>query len=93
VNTSYAVPDEKLGIESVRERLYRGLPRTMDEVNEALDIFKKQKENIYTLIEKFDLLTSNSKKDIISYLDEFYDQISKPQKVKEIFIQNAVTGQ
>jgi hypothetical protein len=93
VNTPYAIPDEKLGIENVRQRLYRGLPRTMEELNEVLDIYKKQKENIYSLIEKFDLLNTKSKKEIISYLDDFYDQINKPQKVKEIFIQNAVTGQ
>ncbi len=93
VNTTYAIPDEKLGIENVRQRLYRGLPRTMEELDEALDIFKKQKDNIFSLIENFDLLTSKSKKEIISYLDDFYDQINKPQKVKEIFIQNAVSDQ
>ncbi len=93
VNTTYAIPDEKLGIENVRQRLYRGLPRTMEELNEALDIFKKQKDSIYSLIENFDLLTPKSKKEMISYLDDFYDQINKPQKVKEIFIQNAVSDQ
>lgn len=91
VNTNYAVPDEKLGIENVRQRLYRGLPRTMEELNEVLDVFKKQKENIYALIEKFDLLTPKSKKEIIDYLDDFYVQINKPEMVKTIFIQNAVT--
>ena len=93
VNTNYAVPDEKLGIENVRQRLYRGLPRSMEELDEALDIFKKQKDNIYSLIENFGLLTSKSKKEMISYLDDFYDQINKPQKIKEIFIQNAVSNQ
>ena len=93
VNTSYAIPDEKLGIENVRQRLYRGLPRTMEELNDVLDTFKKQKENIYTLISKFDLLTANSKKEIVSYLDDFYSQINKPEMVKSIFIQNAITNE
>ncbi|HEX3385475.1 MAG TPA: hypothetical protein VHS53_09820, partial [Mucilaginibacter sp.] len=31
VNTSYSAPDERLGISTVRERIYRGFPRTMDE--------------------------------------------------------------
>jgi hypothetical protein len=93
VNTPYAIPDEKLGIENVRQRVYRGLPRSMEELDEAFNIFKKQKDNIYGLIENFNLLTSKNKKDIISYLDDFYAQVNSPQKVKEIFIQNAISDQ
>lgn len=89
VNTEYAVPDEKLELENVRQRLYRGFPRTLLEVNEALDIFKEKKEKIYALINNFDLLTSNSKKEMIYYLDGFYDSIKKTEDVKSTFIDNA----
>lgn len=91
VNTDYSVPDEKLNITSVRQRLYRGFPRSIEEVNEVLNIFKKQKSNIYSLINNFDLLTSKSKKDIINYLDDFYRQINDPREVNNIFIKNART--
>lgn len=91
VNTDYAVPDERLPIQSVRERFYQGFPRTMEELNPVLDIFKQQKENIYALINNFSLLTSRSKKDMIGYLDDFYYQVGKPDIVKHIFIQNART--
>lgn len=89
VNTEYAVPDEKLGTENVRQRVYRGFPRTMNELNEALDIFKHQKEKIYSLIKHFDLLTKNSKEEMIDYLDEFYKLINSPKDVKYNFIDNA----
>ena len=89
VNTEYAVPDEKLELENVRQRLYRGFPRTLLEVNEALDIFKEKKEKIYALINNFDLLTTSSKKEMIYYLDSFYDSIKKTGDVKSIFIDNA----
>ncbi len=46
VNTDYSVPDERLHITSVTERLYRGFPRSIEEINDVLDIFKKQKNNI-----------------------------------------------
>jgi hypothetical protein len=91
VNTEYAVPDERLGIENVQERLYRGYPRTMEELNEALDIFKQQKENIYNTIKNFDLLTPSSKKDLTLYLDAFYVTIKDPGSVKSVFIDNART--
>ena len=91
VNTEYAIPDEKLPIQTVRERLYRGFPRTMEELNDILAIFKNRKTAIYDLINGFDLLTSKNKKDMINYLDDFFTIINKPEQVKDIFIRNART--
>jgi hypothetical protein len=89
VSTNYAAPDEKLGIETVQQRLYRGYPRTMDELNDALDVFKKQKGNIYALINNFSLLTASSKKEMTNYLDDFFSIINDPRSVKDVFIDNA----
>ncbi len=89
VNAEYAVPDQWLNIENVQQRVYRGFPRTMDELNAALTIFKQQKENIYALINNFNLLTSSGKKEMISYLEEFYQIIGNPNLVKSKFIDNA----
>jgi len=91
VNTSYSAPDERLNIESVRERLYRGFPRTMEELNIVLDVFKKQKDNIYASINNFNLLTPVTKQEMTKYLDEFYQTINNPARVKEVFITNART--
>ena len=91
VNAEYAIPDERLEIESVRQRLYRGLPRSMDELDESLTVFKQQKPKIYDLINGFDLLTLKSKKEMTDYLDEFYEVISEPRQVKSIFIDHAMT--
>ncbi len=92
VNTDYSTPDPKLNIANVRERLYRGFARTMGELNDVLDIFKKQKDSIYNLIDNFSLLSSKSKKDLTSYLDEFFDMINNPYEVNEVFIKNARTN-
>ena len=90
VNADYAVPSERLDIENVRQRLYRGYPRTLDEVNDALSIFKQQKENIYLLINKFELLTPKNRQEIIDYLDDFYKTISNENQVKYTFIDQAL---
>jgi hypothetical protein len=92
VNTSYSTPDEKMGIESVRQRVYRGFPRTMDELNDVLDVFKKQKANIYATINNFSLFTTSSKKEMTGYLDDFYKTINDPSNVKSIFITYARTN-
>jgi len=40
VNASYAVPNELLGTEKVTERVYRGFPRKMEELQATFNIFK-----------------------------------------------------
>ena len=91
VNTDYSAPDERMGIESVRERKYRGFPRTMEELNQVLDVFKKQKDAIYAIVNNFNLLTKASKEDITGYLDEFYKTINDKKEVESVFITNART--
>ena len=91
VNSDYAVPDPMFHTTSVRERVYRGFPKSIEEINSVLDIFKKQKDSIYNLVKNFDLLTSKSKKEMTGYLDEFFEMINKPNQVKKVFIENART--
>jgi len=89
VNTDYAIPDERLDIENVRQRLYRGFPESADVIKEVVDVFKKQKDNIYSLINNANLLTSTSKKEVTRYLDDFFKTINDPREVKSVFIDNA----
>jgi hypothetical protein len=89
VNTYYSIPDEKLEIESVTQRVYRGFPRTMPELQQALDTFRVQKKNIYNLINNFNYLTPRSKREMIAFLDGFYEIIDNPRMVKASFIDKA----
>ena len=89
VNTNYAIPNEELPIKSVTERLYRGFPRTMEELNEALAVFNKQKDSVFSLINHFNLLSKNNKERMIDYLEQFYSIIKDPRDVKYTFISEA----
>jgi hypothetical protein len=89
VATDYSIPDEKLNIENVKQRVYRGYPRTLAEINEVLDVFKQKKDNIYNIINSFDLLNKSSKKEMTGYLDEFYSTISNPKEIISVFIDEA----
>ncbi|MFI5153639.1 MAG: hypothetical protein ACHQET_09920 [Chitinophagales bacterium] len=89
VNTDYAIPDPKLEIESVTQRLYRGFPRTVQELTDAFKVFIDQKNNIYNLIKNFEPLSVHNKKDMVDYLDEFYRTINDKVLVKDTFIDNA----
>jgi len=89
VDAHYATPNQDLPISSVRERLYRGFPRTMEEIQRTLNIFREKREAIKNLILNFELLNLRYRKEMISYLDEFYKTIEITSLVKRIFIDDA----
>jgi hypothetical protein len=91
VNASYALPPEELGIKSVTERVYRGFPRSMEELEEAIAVFKDRKEKIWSLINNCEWLNNRYKKEVINYIDEFYKIIENKNAVKNTFITNART--
>ena len=89
VDAHYAIPSHELPITSVRERLYRGFPRTMEEIQRTLDIFREKREAINKLVMDFELLNVRQRKDMINYLDEFYEIIKSTSLVKRTFIDDA----
>lgn len=90
VNADYAIPSPDLPeIETVRQRLYRGFPRSMGELQAVFAVYNEQKDKIYDLINKFDLLTQSNRKDMIGYLDDFYKTINNPNEIQKVFIDNA----
>jgi hypothetical protein len=61
----------------------------MPELQSVLDTFRKQKKNIYDLINNFNYLTQRSKKEMINFLSDFFDMIENPKLVKSAFIDKA----
>jgi hypothetical protein len=91
VNAGYALPNELLGTETVTERVYRGFPRTMEELQSAFEVYRNKKEAITSMVTNFSLLKERTRKEIVSYLEEFYKTINDRKKVQTIFIDNART--
>jgi hypothetical protein len=79
VNTGYAVPDENLGIESVRTRVYRGYCLPSEEHYQKLfNMFLEKKRGMFALVEDFELLDKKSKRESLEYLEAFYHIIETP---------------
>lgn len=81
VNADYAVPFETLPIKTVRERLYLGTCRSREEFRNALREFSEKKEEFYRTVNDFPYLSARSKKDIIKYLDGFYNLFDKRETI------------
>ena len=88
VNAHYAIPAKGLPIPSVRDRLYRGPCKTEAEVNEALRVFREKQAELLALPATLTQygLNDGPRKDAEKYLNEFFEIISKPERVKKTFV-------
>jgi hypothetical protein len=74
VNAYYAVPGENLGIKSVRERYYLGPCREDEAFITATEHILQYKEDIFSLVNDFTQLDQKYKKEVLSYLEEYFAQ-------------------
>ena len=80
VNAHYAIPNALLGIETVRTRIYRGYCLSSEEEYQVFfNEFIKVKEEMYALVQNFNLLEEKHRSEMISYLDSFYEIIEDPR--------------
>jgi hypothetical protein len=87
VDTPYANPDPKLGIGTVRDRLYRGPCRSEAEFERILERFRAKKAEVLALYDAVPDLNAGYRKQARSYLEEFYSATEK-QRVKKTLVDN-----
>jgi hypothetical protein len=88
VDAPYAIPQAGLGITSVRERVYLGLCSSEAELIRILKEFADKKDQMYREIMEFPLLGERQKKNMISYLDEFFDGFDKHNTIIQTLLLN-----
>jgi hypothetical protein len=79
VNAEYAAPFEGLPIKSVQDRLYLGICRSEQSFRIDLKEFSDRKDEFYRIINEFPYLGAKSKKQMIMYLDGFFNGFDKRQ--------------
>lgn len=93
VNADYALPPElfveRFGVQRVTERVYRGFPRTMAELQIAINLFNVHKNAFVSLINNCEPMASRTKSNAIDFINEFYKIINDNRKVQNYFINNA----
>ena len=86
VNAPYAVPAKGLPILKVRERLYRGPCKTEAELEQALAPFREKKSELLALPVSIPGLDDGQRKNAEKYLNEFFELIGRPDRVKRTFV-------
>jgi hypothetical protein len=77
VNAEYAVPYQELPIKKVQDRLYLAVCRDESTFKNALNEFSEKKDDLYNVVNNFPYLDARSKKEMIFYLDDFFNGINK----------------
>jgi hypothetical protein len=85
VNAHYAIPAEGLGIENVTQRRFLGICRPEETYARELKEFSDKKTEFYKVINEFTYLSDKDKKEMISYLDEFYRNLDKISGILNVF--------
>jgi len=88
VNAHYATPSKELGLVSVQDRMYRGPCKTEAEVNQALQPFREKQAELLAMPASLVPLglDEGARKYTEKYLNEFFEIIGNPNKLKKAFV-------
>ena len=90
VDAPYANPNPMFGLRTVRQRIYRGRCVNNSYVDASVQRFKDEQVAIYSLVEEQQGLTDKARKNLISYVDKFYEFIADPDKVEKTLLKRCV---
>lgn len=86
VDASYAGPAPELGINSDRDRLYRGYCETdMKNFAETFKLYNQLKDSIYNLFKNCPMLSKQYVKFVYRFFDDFYKTINSPKNIEAEF--------
>jgi len=91
VNPYYALPVEETGLKTIRERLFTGMCRTREDFKKEIMNIARRKAELLRVINDFQYLSPRSKKDLTSYLEEFFtltESKSGMENLVEILMQS-----
>ena len=86
VNAGYAVPARGLPIASVRDRLYRGPCRTLEQWAPYFEKMRTAKPDLLAIYDTLPGLKPEYRRDAKAYLEEFFRTIDSPALAKRAFI-------
>ena len=90
VNTPYAEPDEGLGIDNVRQRLYQGFCENNRYVEASVAEFLQARDTLYALVADLQQLEPTVRERLATYTDEFYETIGDSQSVEREILDRCI---
>lgn len=88
VSATYAAHHESLDLSAIAIRYYQGWCMSADDVHDALQSFRLQKDNILAIPSRIQGLNERSIKHTTEYLQDFFDIIENPKKLENQIIRH-----
>jgi hypothetical protein len=88
VSTKYSIPDPRLGIRSVKERLYRGPCKEPEELAAFFGPYRQNKDAILKLYADQAGLDGRYRADATKWLTEWFKLLESPRDAKWMFKEN-----
>jgi hypothetical protein len=86
VNPPYAIPDRRLGIRSVADRLYRGPCLPADQMDKAATAFRDKRAEMLAALDGLKEIDQRVRADAKDYLESFFRAIAAPNSVKKSLV-------
>src|SRR5919197_800015 len=82
VNPPYAIPDRRLGIRSVQDRLYRGPCRSPEELDKVAAAFRAKRSEMLAAVDAATDIDGAGRTAVKDYLESFFRAIAQPSAIK-----------
>jgi hypothetical protein len=92
VSTRYSIPDPRLGIRSVKERLYRGPCKEPAELATFFGVYREKKDAILKLYDDQPGLDTRYRNDAKNWLNQWFKLLDNPRDAKWMFKENCVVA-
>lgn len=92
INARYATPDPSLNLQTVRQRLFRGLCSDPAEYAKVFALFNAKKSEIYALYSDSvgKLMDHGSVRSTLGYFDEFYETINDRRSARDRIVESCL---
>jgi hypothetical protein len=93
VNPSYATVNTSLGINSVKDRIYRGFKRDQTYFDQVREQFLEKKDELLDMVASFESEFSNPDEynTMIDFLNDFFEVLEDKDKFEESIVAKART--
>lgn len=90
VNTHYAIPSDRLGIESVTERYFLGRCRSEGTYEAIAEKFIAKKEALLSIAENLPYLENKERKWVLNYLEDFFKILEDPKTFDYLIVKKCL---
>ncbi|MEJ2539029.1 MAG: hypothetical protein P8188_03420 [Gemmatimonadota bacterium] len=81
---------ERLGLNDLRQRRFRGLCQSQDYWTELVGFFRERREAIETIVREQEGLTEETRDEALDYLRGFYELLSDPEQAERRFLDECI---